>query len=263
MIRCIAPFRIGLFSMISATEVSTIAIMVGLETTHEEMRRFLNPVRDLEPYTNEIMDRIDSGDMVLLMGKDTFDLISRIRDPIGYWNKMRGKELLVIMVLVARKNKFIDTDPLYVRMGIETNDKDMYSFVPYTMCPCAPGYTCDHFFQRVFSSDRRVMILTEFMTTYIDPAPPRINPKTIVDGNVHINETRFPARFMDMYLPLPMSSNEVWTAFINSTTSPFVATRTNSIHNMNKKSRSFELPNMLRIQFNTGTRFAMFCDIIR
>ncbi|OAP53939.1 hypothetical protein AYL99_11819 [Fonsecaea erecta] len=104
MVTGIAQFRSELFSMLSATEVS-ITVRVCRDTlTQTEMVRYLNPVRDMGIHTNTIMDLVSVGYDCILIGMDTFDIISRITSPFEYWvHSMNPKTFMFVLMIADRR----------------------------------------------------------------------------------------------------------------------------------------------------------------
>jgi hypothetical protein len=245
IMRDVWPVRKAVMEQLGASDLSLFMATIGLKMSEVEMRKFLNPVRDLSPHTNGILDRIENGDVAMLVGKDTYDLISRIRDPIGYWNKMKGMELLVIMVVIMRKNRAIDANPLYKRDGTRTGDEDSYSIVPYTMSrngsshsTCDP-YMCGNDYHHAFDKEVVDGYKVAMMTS---------NFRVQTCGKVHIDtdvrvcdETLV---YPNMYLSLPISPHRMWTGFINLTTNPFEAVRVDSISELRPRD-----PGVFGIQF--------------
>lgn len=72
-VNAIIPFRHMSFSMLTATKVSTIVGLTNTDCTMTEMKRYLNPLRDLSIHTNIIMDMMAKGCTMIIMNKGLKD----------------------------------------------------------------------------------------------------------------------------------------------------------------------------------------------
>ena len=77
----IYPFRVGLFNILGATDMSSCKKVFGLTLSNKERMKYLNPVRDLEYMDQAIEIARESDSKMILLGMDTGSLITRVRYP--------------------------------------------------------------------------------------------------------------------------------------------------------------------------------------
>lgn len=125
----VIDFRHGLFSMISATEVSITICLCEMKSRNfknGELRRYLNPVRDLAIYCNKILDACDPERQPALLGQDVFRLLSRIRDPIEYWKMNAHLTKMTVIILLRDTSRALNvpTYPILEADDAQTLDLD-------------------------------------------------------------------------------------------------------------------------------------------
>ncbi|KAI9884390.1 MAG: hypothetical protein M1823_003822 [Watsoniomyces obsoletus] len=96
MLASVMPFKSTMLSVLSATEVSIMVRLCGIELTQLEAQRYLNPIRD--------------------MGSDTNVIITAIEDPMAYW-KMSARPRRLRLHLVVWKES-VNTDDADETMGL-------------------------------------------------------------------------------------------------------------------------------------------------
>ncbi|PPJ56472.1 hypothetical protein CBER1_10922 [Cercospora berteroae] len=79
------PFSAGLFSLLSATNVSTFCYSLGITLTNAEKNSYLDPIRDVPEHENWLKEKIRKGYRVSFVGDDVLTLFNRIDDPEKYW----------------------------------------------------------------------------------------------------------------------------------------------------------------------------------
>jgi hypothetical protein len=109
----IFPVRKALMRAMTASELASIMIAMKkgmqpereswIELTPSEETMFLNPVRELPEYEGWINDMISMGNGVTLMGSDLQRLMERINDPVTYWNKPSGTDMITVWLMVREK----------------------------------------------------------------------------------------------------------------------------------------------------------------
>jgi hypothetical protein len=74
--------------------------------SHEMMKMYLNPIRDMPEDESGVSEMIRTGHTVTSVGKDLYCLMERIINPLGLGNEYRGRERAVIWMAVLRKDGF-------------------------------------------------------------------------------------------------------------------------------------------------------------
>ncbi|KAJ6038899.1 uncharacterized protein N7446_014179 [Penicillium canescens] len=74
-----------LLSGLTATEISLIAHLLGVTEQFLYASRYLNPLREQDPFMVYFEPLIKKGLQVLILGSDILDLMERIQRPATYW----------------------------------------------------------------------------------------------------------------------------------------------------------------------------------
>lgn len=97
---CVYPVQTTILTFLTASEAALVASLVSYRFSDAEGRRWLHPIRDLPEHSDWARKMMAEGHAVTLVGKDLDRLVSRIRDPIGFWEKHRGEERFVLWLSV-------------------------------------------------------------------------------------------------------------------------------------------------------------------
>ena len=97
------PFREGVLLNLNATECSLLMKVLKLQLDEFEVKRYLDPYRDLEPLfpMRAALTRI--GYDIVLIGAGISDLFSRIQDPVAHWS-FDGDENITLWLVVQRSH---------------------------------------------------------------------------------------------------------------------------------------------------------------
>jgi hypothetical protein len=125
------PIRNSVLSFCSASDISLLQALDYISLSDAECRRYLNPVRDLST-CNWILERIESKDMVTLVGKDIEPLLLRIQDPLAYYDRYKCKQNLIVWVAVVPVVSIPDTEHAvlvdqYTRRVFKRSNEDFMS----------------------------------------------------------------------------------------------------------------------------------------
>lgn len=97
----VPDFRYGLFDMLDATDASLLMDICKIPMDQGEMRRYFNPIKDLVNM-REIVDFITGlGYTPYLMGLDTYNLITRIKDPVGCWESDNSNTKMTFWLIIT------------------------------------------------------------------------------------------------------------------------------------------------------------------
>lgn len=76
----------GVLPLLMASEVSSLLHALGIKREFKHKKKYLNPLRDLDPEMKVLGPMIDSGHTFLMLGDSTEKIIQRILQPAKYWS---------------------------------------------------------------------------------------------------------------------------------------------------------------------------------
>jgi len=98
-------FRNTLFSMLTASEISSMLVVFRVWLSVREARYFLNPLRDISWMHSYIHCADFLGYTPFLVGMGVYDLITRIRDPRLWWSTPNPKRRITLWMVLVDNNK--------------------------------------------------------------------------------------------------------------------------------------------------------------
>ncbi|KAK5162661.1 uncharacterized protein LTR77_011267 [Saxophila tyrrhenica] len=125
----VAPARVTIMNMLSATNLATVCYACPILLTNWEKETFLKPIRDLPEQEEWIRDRVAKGSTVKILGANIPLWLTRIRAPSKYWSRFNQHTTVAIWIMTERTDEELDqlTDLIEdIQMTM-----DYYRYDPY------------------------------------------------------------------------------------------------------------------------------------
>lgn len=95
-------FRVTIMSMLTPFDVAKFLLVTGCAVSREERRRHMNPIMDIVKDTTDLVELLQLGCRVVVVGEDLRLLAWRLVDPSGYVMRFGNGHVLRLMVMVFK-----------------------------------------------------------------------------------------------------------------------------------------------------------------